>query len=167
MVCRLGGCCVRFLYSLPRASQAAEVGDVGTKHDACKTGVHGLRPALRASRSLQECYLPSILCSVACHNSSTRYTEMFLASAFVAMLYLDMCRHFSCVIVGRRQTRDVGKRFLRSMCRDCFLSPPTPVESWLLTRNVFFEVCRTSFGTGAALNVSGNHRRVRAMRHVM
>lgn len=167
MVCRLGGCCVRFLYSLPRASQAADVGDVGTKHDTCKTGVHGLRPALRASRSLQECYLPSILCSVACQNSSTRYTEMFLASAFVAMLVWICAGIFPVSLPAVVRNMMLANDFSGPMCRDCFLSPPTPVESWLLTRNVFFGVCRTSFGTGAALNVSGNHRRVRVMRRVM
>ena len=57
--------------------------------------------------------------------------------------------------------------FSGPMCPDCFLSPPTPVESWLLTRNVFSGVCRTSFGTGAGPNVSGDHRSVLVMRPVM
>ena len=52
-------------------------------------------------------------------------------------------------------------------CSDCFLYPPTPVESWLLTGSVFFGVCRTGCGSGAAPNVSGNHRRVLDMQHVM
>ncbi len=93
---------------------------------------------------------------------------MFLAIALVAMLSPDMCRHYFCSIAGRSQKHNVGRRFVGTdVCSDCYLHSRTLVQSWVLTRNVFFGVYRAGCGSGAAPNGSGNHRRVSVTPHVM